>query len=331
MQDRYAGDVGDFGKIGLLKCLQAQGFNIGVNWYRVPTLKAEKNKDGLFKQDDGKYLVPASIAECDLPLAKKLTEIATGNRSVEAIQKADLIPNAVYYSDYLTVEDRARWHEKAKETLSGADLVFMDPDNGLLVDSVGKNSARSIKYAFYEEVKDYFDSGKSVLVYNHRCRKKQQQYFDEIEDKIQEEVKVYNAVIRAFTFPKGSIRDYFAIPACKEHYEMICDAFIAMKNSKWGELGACRLYPEWAEVSYMRYMTYDDYYFLDVESENFIEGCTFEEYKNDVVRYLMKCGYQYTKESAESLVKDYARDIRGSYIDKEPVASLAIDIGYGCG
>ena len=31
MQDRYAGDVGDYGKIALLRFLQAQGFSIGVN------------------------------------------------------------------------------------------------------------------------------------------------------------------------------------------------------------------------------------------------------------------------------------------------------------
>ncbi len=53
MQDRYAGDIGDYGKIGLLKCLQAYGFTIGVNWYRVPELEIEKRKDGTFKQDDG--------------------------------------------------------------------------------------------------------------------------------------------------------------------------------------------------------------------------------------------------------------------------------------
>ena len=76
MQDRYAGDVGDFGKIGLLKCLQAYGFTIGVNWYRVPVLDVEKKKDGTFKQDDGKYLIPDSIKECDPDLAEKLTGIA---------------------------------------------------------------------------------------------------------------------------------------------------------------------------------------------------------------------------------------------------------------
>ena len=42
MQDRYAGDIGDYGKIGLLKCLQGHGFDIGVNWYRVPVLDVEK-------------------------------------------------------------------------------------------------------------------------------------------------------------------------------------------------------------------------------------------------------------------------------------------------
>ena len=36
MQNRYAGDVGDFGKIGLLRQLAAAGYHIGVNWYLAP-------------------------------------------------------------------------------------------------------------------------------------------------------------------------------------------------------------------------------------------------------------------------------------------------------
>lgn len=175
MQDRYAGDVGDYGKIGLLKCLQAHGFTIGVNWYRVLELDVEK-KDGSFKQDDGKYLIPGTIAECDPVLAEKLTTIAKGERSVISIQNAELIPNAVYYDEYLTVAGRTEWHEQAKKQFRDVDLVFMDPDNGLLVKSVGKGSARSVKYAFYEEAKDYIDSGKSVLVYNHWCRKPEHIY-----------------------------------------------------------------------------------------------------------------------------------------------------------
>ena len=35
MQDRYTGDIGDFGKLGLLRWLSTS-LSIGVNWYLVP-------------------------------------------------------------------------------------------------------------------------------------------------------------------------------------------------------------------------------------------------------------------------------------------------------
>lgn len=331
MQDRYAGDVGDYGKIGLLKCLQAHGFTIGVNWYRVPELDVEKNKDGTFKQDDGKYLIPDSIIECDPHLAEMLTEIAKGKRSVVSLQNAGFIPNAVYFDEYLTVEGRNEWRELAKKLFTDCNLVFMDPDNGLLVKSVGRQSAKSVKYAFYEEVREYIESGKSVLVYNHRCRKPERKYFEDLEAKLQENLKVYHHMVQEITFPKGTIRDYFAIPACKEHYEMFHEAFADMKKSKWGQLGVCRLFPEWADDIHTRYMTYDEYVFVDIESESFKEGCSFEDYKRDVVRYLMLCSYGYSEEDATALANKYINDLKKSFVEKEPVADLAIDIGYACG
>ena len=49
MQDRYAGDIGDFGKYGLLRALCGEdghgpALRLGVLWYRV--LEAEENNDG---------------------------------------------------------------------------------------------------------------------------------------------------------------------------------------------------------------------------------------------------------------------------------------------
>ena len=243
MQDRYAGDIGDYGKIGLLKCLQTHGFTIGVNWYRVHELEFEKRKDGSFKQNDGKYPIPSKIKECDPILAERLERIVDDDRSVIAIQNADLIPNAVYYSDYLTVDGRKEWNDRAYELFADVNLVFMDPDNGLLVRSVMEKSARSVKYAFYDEVKRYIDKGKSVLVYNHRCRKPERIYFEDIEKNLEEKLKKSRHLIQEITFPKGTIRDYFAIPACDEHYNMFHDTFEDMKNSVWGQKGVCRLYP----------------------------------------------------------------------------------------
>ena len=44
MQNRYAGDVGDFGKIGMLRCIEQSGVKIGVNWYLVED--ESHNQDG---------------------------------------------------------------------------------------------------------------------------------------------------------------------------------------------------------------------------------------------------------------------------------------------
>ncbi|MBD3413291.1 MAG: hypothetical protein GF421_02535 [Candidatus Aminicenantes bacterium] len=47
MQDRYTGDIGDFGKYGLLRyILDREDMTLGVNWYLVPNEA---------HNDDGKY------------------------------------------------------------------------------------------------------------------------------------------------------------------------------------------------------------------------------------------------------------------------------------
>ena len=175
MQDRYAGDIGDFGKLALLKALAREGLSIGVNWYK--TEPAEKEA----LNADGKFLIPERFAVCDPELAGKLHAISSGdNRSIAALEKADILPDAAYYSKQITVEKRQEWHQEALKKLSNVDLVFLDPDNGLLVKSVGKKSAKSIKYVFSKEISDYLKNGRSVLLYQHRCRKKPAHYFGAI-------------------------------------------------------------------------------------------------------------------------------------------------------
>ena len=332
MQDRYAGDIGDYGKIGLLKMLAKQGFDIGVNWYRVQPLGVEMNADGTYKQNDGKHLIPDKLRECDPALADTLTGIATGdNRSISAIQKADLIPGACYYDEPLSVPDRGQWHENAKKMLAGANLVFLDPDNGLQVKSVGERSAKSVKYAFYREVEDYLNDKKSVLIYNHRRRLPAKEYFDDIENMLQKEVKVYRYSIQAITFTKGSIRDYFAVPASREHAEMIKAAFTEMTDSLWGQHGICKLNPEWAKQLPLTYMTYDDYAFRDITCKKFDESMSLEGYKEAITRHLMIGTYNYSEDHAKSLVKLYKEYIEEAYAKKESVEDAAIEVGYCCG
>ncbi len=244
MQDRYAGDIGDFGKLGLLKALQKQGFKIGINWYKTMPPDSEKKVDGTFKQQDGRYKtsdIPEKLKMCDAALAKKLAKIAEdeAQRSIAALERAKLVPDAVYYHEPISVARRNEWHQKALQTLSGADLVFLDPDNGLLVKSVTKGSAKSVKYAFYDEVADYIKIGKSVVIYNHRCRKLEEQYFADIEQRLKvalKDVKYYD--IQAITFFKRSVRDYFVVSLTKEHSKRIKAAIQEMTGGVWGSM--CR-------------------------------------------------------------------------------------------
>ena len=71
------------------------------------------------------------------------------------------MPDKEFVTGYLTVDGRDEWNKRAARLFENVNLVFMDPDNGLLVKSVKKHSARSVKYAFYDEVKNYIDAGKS--------------------------------------------------------------------------------------------------------------------------------------------------------------------------
>ena len=151
------------------------------------------------------------------------------------------MPEAIYYSKLLSVGGRSEWHNEAMETLKDVNLVFLDPDNGLLVKSVKKHYAKSVKYAFYEEVVEYVKRGQSVLVYNHRSRKTEKLYFNEIYAKMQERTGVAVEKMLAITFPRYSVRDYIAVPAFKEHYDKIQIAFKIMADGIWGQTGMCRV------------------------------------------------------------------------------------------
>lgn len=233
MQDRYAGDIGDFGKFGMLRALAAKGLSIGVNWYFVQPLRQE-----LATNDGGKF-IPSTLAKCDPTLAKILLDISQSpERSVHLLEAENLIPGARYHTEPVPVENRTEWHSRALSALDGMDLVFLDPDNGLLVKSVDKRSAKSPKYTFYKEVASYVARGQSVIVYNHRSRKKPGIYFAEIYAKLADAIPQADCIF-AITFPKGSVRDYFVVTACPEHTMLVRDALTEFYDSTWGQLGMC--------------------------------------------------------------------------------------------
>jgi hypothetical protein len=103
-------------------------------------------------------------------------------------------------------------------SMKKTNLVFtiIHGQNGKIIEEqvIRNVDGKSVKYAFYEEVREYIESGKSVLVYNHRCRKPERKYFEDLEAKLQENLKVYHHMVQEITFPKGTIRDFCAYICC---------------------------------------------------------------------------------------------------------------------
>jgi len=237
MQDRYAGDVGDFGKLGLLQELEHIGFSIGVNWYKALPAN-ELDQDGNFKNKDGKHRIKPVYYPCDEILSKKLLEIFdSDDRSIQKLEDAGLLDRAVYYNKIVSTTDRGTWHTDALKALEGCDLVFLDPDNGLQVKSVGERSEKSTKYVLDRELSDYLHRGQSVVLYNHRPRKKFDDYLDDFRERFAEMDDVKGKHIVVMSFHKGSTRDYFLIAANKRHAEKIESATTHMIGSRWGALG----------------------------------------------------------------------------------------------
>ena len=235
MQDRYTGDIGDFGKLGLLRALQSRDLTIGVNWYLTPD--EDHNDDGMYT----KYLKDESYRKYDESLWLDLKQIVDENqRKVSALQK-DRILQAVFYDKTLDFAGkkkaeriwiREEWHRQALDQLSELDVVFVDPDNGLVVPSA-EGRPKENKYVMPDELLDYYRKGSSVIYYQHKARRQDQFYADQHE-KLIKSPGLEGASGLGLKFKKTSQRYYFFILQPR-HQEMIEKITKEMVSSAWGD------------------------------------------------------------------------------------------------
>ena len=231
MQNRYTGDIGDFGKLGLLRYLQASGLSIGVNWYLVPN--ETHNSDGRHVQ----YLEKESFRQCDEALWLELKNIVDAEkREVLALQNPRIL-KAKYYSEPLDLSGRSKseralaretWHKKALNDLFGLDIVFFDPDNGLLVPSASGTSKEN-KYVKPNELQDFFQQDSSIIYYQHKARKPDAFYRDQHSQLAKGFEGAFNFGLKFF---KTSQRYYFFI-VHPSHREAVLEAIDKLLSSPW--------------------------------------------------------------------------------------------------
>ena len=245
MQDRYAGDVGDYGKYGLLRRLcrrDARGpaLRLGVLWYLT-----EDAKPG---GGDLRYLDPPlddEFRRCDPTLFEKMRSmVRRGARSVAFVEACGALPaNTVFCRDKLVFEpdqnrasrasNRRDWLEAGFRAVKGAHLVFADPDTGLEVSSRGPLSKEGPKYAFYDDLLPCWRRGQSVVVYQHIARNRSAE--EQIATRLDELHRRFTGVSGAFAvrYRRGTSRAYFVIPAAA-HAERLAARCRDLLASAWG-------------------------------------------------------------------------------------------------
>ena len=240
MQDQYTGDIGDFGKYGLLRSLTSPETGnpprLGVVWYLTP---------GENHSPDGQHTGYLHLEErnrnrftaCDEELYLALRElINTGNRSVNAVQESGILPReTVYHGETLTLkkpernrgkttrqaqrERRESWNQAALETTKDCDVVFLDPDNGLETASTGPHTAKGVKYAFHAELEPYLSRGQSLVIYHHLNRRSKS-----LQQVHRRQREIYEKMGRrafAMRYHRGSPRAFILIPQDRHRREFM--------------------------------------------------------------------------------------------------------------
>lgn len=168
MQDRYSGDVGDFGKFALLHAL-APGRRPAIGWYRTSGARETTNDgrhlDYLARPDRFARLAPHVFTA----LRGFVADFQAGRRprTVAALEQLAIVP-AAYHSTLCPRPGKHRdaWFAELHQTVRGADLVFLDPDNGL------EGESPSHKSVALHELTALRKKGRALVVYHHQTRRK---------------------------------------------------------------------------------------------------------------------------------------------------------------
>jgi len=171
MQNRYAGDIGDYIKLSLLRHI-CPGKTLGVNWYLYPN--ENHNADGRHTA----YLSdPQHWRPLDPGLFDTLKGAVTGERSVKALEQC-LGVSPVFFSVSLPTNGpasersaaRSAWFQRSLQALSHCDLVFADPDNGLVSDDAHRRKDRTFGKRIPLSEVQALCAGRTAVIYHHNSR-----------------------------------------------------------------------------------------------------------------------------------------------------------------
>lgn len=160
MQNRYTGDIGDFGKFLLLKHLFPNE-SIATIWYLYPD--ESHNTDGSHTVEEANIKVYQYCCAIDPTMSEQFNAIhREPSRHVGLFETYPVLPNAHYFKEPIVGEGenyRQRWLKRAMRFIEEkqSSVVCLDPDNGIEPASMAKlTTIKQGKYATYAELEAFF-------------------------------------------------------------------------------------------------------------------------------------------------------------------------------
>ncbi len=233
MQDKYVGDIGDFGKYALLKALAKDSLRLAVVWYLNAVPEANQ---------DGKFTAYSHLKHCDAELYSELQFlIHSGKRSTREIERSTILPRATFYNELVPCASgpclsparreaqqkiRDSWFNAALNSSAQADIAFLDPDNGIASKNCFKHHRRSIKYVFQDEIEAFQRERKSVILYQHRRRKT-------LPTQVHEQLHAFASVNKkAFALSFNPGRIYYILPS-QDHHNILRERATEFAKGVW--------------------------------------------------------------------------------------------------
>lgn len=176
MQDKYVGDVGDFGKYGLLRALAGieppdePRYCLGVVWYLW------EDSDWMHEAKLDYVSKPYEFRHYDKKLFDKFRDTVDGQRhTVKEIKKSEILgrdgQDVVFVTEHVPDRrTRGDWLLRALKKTEGAKIVFLDPDKGLPTREKESKPGRSRVYAYRSEARQFVERGQTVVIYQSYWR-----------------------------------------------------------------------------------------------------------------------------------------------------------------
>ena len=194
---------------------------LGIVWYLFPDESG--NDDGKFidylcesRRNNDRY------RSCDMDLYDALRLLVTNcRRDIAYIPNAGILPpDTLYYECPLSYPRhmkrlerqslRSSWLQGALQATEAADLVFLDPDNGI-AGKVIPWRKKGPKYVFMDDLPHFYARGQSLVIYHHLGRHKPaMEQINHLSTALQSHLKLLRPPI-SIRYRRGTSRVYFIV------------------------------------------------------------------------------------------------------------------------